>query len=215
MLKISVFESNWFNSHVEEFDNVFDALRYARKLRAEDIDDRTVEIYCDPWQVICASENISRTDKVAAGTYVDYDSLPEPEEAPEDEYEEPIRAEEEMDFMKYVLTDAEHILIDRETRDEALYELKNGATIWHTPYYCESIKFSITETDSKAAKELIDMHDGLMEEARMWLDQWAKEIGFDDVETEDTAFYERKLEEQYVYLCKLKGVEPLACYISK
>lgn len=143
MLKITVFESNWFNSQEKEFDNVFDALQYARVLRAENVEDRKVEIYCDPWQMYCTAENISRTDKVAAGTYVDYNSLPEPKEAEDDD------------------------------------------------------------------------HEGLIEEAREWVDQWAREVGFDDVETEDTALYERKLEEQYVYLCRLRGIEPLACYISE
>lgn len=164
MLKINVYESNWFNSSTYEFDNVTNALQYARKLRAENIEDRTVEIYCDPDQVYSTSENLRKTDAVAAGTYVDYKDLPEPEEAPEDECE-----------------------VTRMPCCNSFARLENNEVY----------------------------HEGLIEEAREWVDQYSREIGFDSMETEDTVMYERKLEEYYVYLCKNKGVKPLDCYISK
>lgn len=164
MLKIVVFETNWFNSSVEEFNNVFDAIQYARELRTENIEDRKVEIRSDLCQIISMSENLRKTDAVASGTYVDYDSLHEPEEASEDEYE-----------------------VTRMPCCNNMAYLENNEVY----------------------------HSGLIEEAREWVDQYSREIGFDSMETEDTTLYEQKLEEYYVYLCKLKGVKPLDYYISK
>ena len=127
--------------------------------------------------------------------------------------EAPLEAEEALDFDEYILS--KHGLMRRENREEALHELKNGAALWHTPFYSESVRFNLMETDSKAAEELIDTHDGIMEESRMWVDQWAAEVGFDSLETEDTELYESKLEEHYTYLCRLYGIEPAPWYVSK
>ena len=259
MLKINVFESNWFNSSTYEFDNVFDALQCAKALRAEDVEDRSVEIRCDIEQIIAISENLRKTDAVASGTYVDYNSLPEPEEA-EDDYEEPaLPSEVPFDMPEYMLM-INGLPSCYKTRIEAinrLHEAKKNNEQCHvrsTPFHMESTKIALIDIDIATRslkitrmpccnsdgivkdicgkeqhlnKQVITFgsvlnvenntiyHEGLIEEAREWVDQWSREIGFDDVETDDTALYERKLEEYYVYLCKLKGVKPLDCYISK
>lgn len=65
MLKITVLK----NSQVKEFDNVFDALRHAKALRAEDVEDSAVEIYCHVGQIFSLSNNLVRTDLAASSTY--------------------------------------------------------------------------------------------------------------------------------------------------